>query len=102
MTKQKVNEIKKILKKENAEYQATYHDRNGELRIKVDEFILTSKLGWEITLKPLKERETETRTLIIKILRALEKNGLRPEYRLEQRNTSNALGTWDSRYIIFK
>ena len=105
MTTQEANKIKRVLRKENAVFtsNAGYHDRNGELRVKVVQFIEASKYeGAKINKQTSDQKEKEARTNIIKVLRALEKNGLRPEYRLEQREVTDNLGTWDCRYLVFK
>jgi hypothetical protein len=103
MTEKMVKQIRKILKKENIQVAATYHDRNGEFRVKVIDFIERSKMA-EAPIVPMdaEQRKKETQKIIIKVLMALSNNGLRPEYRTEQRTNTNDLGTWDSRYIIFK
>lgn len=104
MTKQEANKIKKTLRKENAVFTSTagYFDGN-ELRVKVIEFCERSTFeGAKITKEINEQKEKQERANIIKVLRALEKNGMRPEYRTEQKETSNALGTWDCRYVIFK
>ncbi|MBO5953311.1 MAG: hypothetical protein J6Q53_04225 [Oscillospiraceae bacterium] len=104
MTTQEATKIKKVLKKENAVFTATagYYDGN-ELRVKVIQFIERSKFeGAKIEKETNEQKGKKTRANIIKVLRALEKNGLRPEYRIEQRETTDAYGTWDCRYIIFK
>lgn len=103
MTAQEATKIKRILRKENAVFTSTagYYD-GKELRVKVADFMVYSSFtGAEIKV-PDKQKEKEAREHIIKVLRALERNGLRPEYRLEQRETSNTYGRFDSRYIIFK
>lgn len=104
MTKEQANKIKKTLRKENAVFTDTAGYFDGkELRVKVIQFIETSTFeGLKITKVPNEQKEAETRKNIIKVLRALEINGLRPEYRIEQRNTSNQLGTFDCRYVVFK
>lgn len=105
MTKEQASKIKKILKKENAVFVDCAGYYNGEeLRVKVAEYMEASKLNLnlEIDIVPTKQKEAETRDHIIKVLRALERNGLRPKYRLEQRNTANAYATYDSRYVIFR
>jgi hypothetical protein len=104
MTAQEANKIKKILKKENAVFTSTagYYD-GEELRVKVAEFMEYSKVkGVAITKETNEQKEKKMRENIIKVLRALEKNGLRPEYRTEQRETSDTYGKYDSRYVIFK
>lgn len=104
MTAQEATKIKKVLRKENAVFTSTagYYDGN-ELRVKVAEFIEISKFeGAQITKVTSGQKEKQTRANIIKVLRALEKNGLRPEYRIEQRETSNCYGTFDNRYVIFE
>ena len=104
MTKDQANKIKKTLRKENAVFTNTAGYYDGEaLRVKVTEFIETSTFeGAKVVRVTNEQKEAETRKNIIKVLRALERNGLRPEYRIEQRNTSNQLGTFDCRYVIFK
>lgn len=103
MTTQLVKQIKNILKKENVKVVATYHDRNGELRIKVNDFMIRSKYnGVTIQPDPINIRNKTATGNIVKVLNALSRNGLRPEYRTEQRETSNCLASYDSRYIIFK
>jgi hypothetical protein len=102
MTEQMVKQIRKILKKENVNVEATYHNRNGEFRVKVVSFINRSNFNAKITPAPTSERSKEAQEKIIKVLRALSTNGLRPEYRTEQREDTNAYGVWDCRYIIFK
>jgi hypothetical protein len=101
MTREYANKIKKILRKENAIFTSTagYYD-GKELRVKVAEFLNRSYLDYFVKMD--KKDEKEVRNRIIKVLRALEKNGLRPEYKIEQRESSNAIGAWDCRYIIFK
>lgn len=104
MTKEQANKIKKTLRKENAVFTDTagYYD-GEELRVKVIQFIETSTYkSAKIVRVSNEQKENKTRENIIKVLRALETNGLRPEYRIEQRNTSNQLGTFDCRYVIFK
>lgn len=101
MTEQLIKQIKKVLKNENVEVCAFYYDRaHDELRVKVEQFILRS--GYGVTPDPLRARNASALKKIVKVLRALERNSLRPEYKTEQRETTNALGTWDCRYIIFK
>ena len=103
MEKKMADKIKKVLKKENAVFTSTagYFD-GAELRVKVAEFIETSKFeGATIKIKTNEQKETEARQNIIKVLRALEKNGMRPEYKIEKRDTANAYGTYDSRYVVF-
>ena len=104
MTKQEANKIKKILKSENAVFtsNAGYYD-GIELRVKVANFMESSKYeGVKLDKTPSQQKEKETRARIIKVLRALEKNGLRPEYRTEQRATTDSFATYDCRYVIFK
>jgi len=108
MTRQMVKQIKKILKKENVKIVSTYFDEyidesKSVLRVKVIEFIDSSNYA-EVPIKPLsmEQKRKETQEIIIKVLRALSNNGLRPEYRTEQRINSNFLGRFDCRYIIFK
>lgn len=104
MTRQEANKIKKVLRKENAVFGETagYYD-GEELRVKVAQFMETSKYeGVRITKVDNKQKETETRNNIVKVLMALEKNGLRPEYRTEQRDTSTTYATFDTRYVIFR
>ena len=103
MEKKMADKIKKVLKKENAVFTSTagYYDGNV-LRVKVAQFIETSKFeGATIQRKTNEQKEKETRENIIKVLRALEKNGMRPEYNIEKRDTTNAYGTYDSRYVVF-
>jgi len=104
MTREQANKIKKILKKESAVFTDTagYFDGN-ELRVKVVEFLEYSKIyDGEITKVPNEKKEKTTMENSIKILRALEKNGLRPQYKKEQRETQNAVGKYDCRYLIFR
>lgn len=104
MTNSQANKIKKTLRKENAVFTSTagYYD-GEELRVKVTEFLETSTYkGVKVVRVSSEQKEVKTRENIIKVLRALERNGLRPEYRIEQKNTSNQLGTYDCRYVIFK
>ena len=106
MTYQEANKIKKVLRKENAVFESTagYYDRTNEvLRVKVVDFIEKSNfMDAKIVPDSTEQRTKKTRDNIIAVLRALSKNGMRPKYRTEQRQTSNALGAWDSRYIIFE
>lgn len=102
MTEQMVKQIKKILKKENVNIVSTYHDRNWGFRVKVTEFIERSNFTSSIKPTPMDQRKKETQEIIIKVLRALSNNGLRPEYITEQRENTNCYGTFDCRYIIFK
>lgn len=104
MTKLEASKIKKVLRKENAVFTECAGYYNGEeLRVKVIEFVETTKFyDTKIDRVPEKQKEIETRENIIKVLRALERNGLRPKYRIEQRQTANAYATYDSRYLIFK
>lgn len=103
MTEQMVKQIKKILKKENVKIEAFYHARNAELRVKVISFVNRSIYGIGVDqLTPTGERNRVTQRCVIDVLRALTKNGLRPEYRTEQRESTNAIGTFDCRYVIFK
>lgn len=104
MTAQEANKIKKVLRKENAVFTSTAGYYNGnELRVKVAEFIERSKFdGAQITKVTSEQKEKQTRVNIIKVLRALEKNGLRPEYRTEQRETSDCYGYYDTRFVIFE
>lgn len=104
MTKQEANKIKKVLKKENAVFESTAGYYNGEeLRVKVIEFLEYSRF-YGIVIEKVTNEQKQKKTIenTIKVLRALERNGLRPEYRTEQRETSNTCGKYDSRYIIFK
>ena len=104
MTKQEANKIKKILRKENAVFGCTagYYD-GAELRVKVAEFMERSTYeGATITRTPAEQKKRETLANTGKVLLALSKNGMRPEYRTEQRETSNEFGTFDTRYVIFK
>lgn len=103
MTEKEAKKIKSVLKKENAVFTATagyYDSLNKELRVKVNAFIERST--WAPTPIPMDERDKLMKENIIKVLRALSKNGLRPEYRKEQRTTTDNYGTWDCRYLIFK
>jgi hypothetical protein len=107
MTIQEANKIKKILKKENAVFiNAGYYDSGKqELRVKVVQFVERSNFTDHqdlIVRYTSEQKEAKARENIIKVLRALSKNGLRPEYRTEQRETSDCYGTFDSRYVIFK
>lgn len=104
MTQHEANKIKKVLRKENAVFTSTVGYYNGsELRVKVEEFIERSTFeNATPILYSAKEKEKMARDKIIKVLRALEKNGLRPEYRLDQREVRNNYGTWDCRYVVFK
>lgn len=107
MTEQMAKQIKKVLKKENVKIESVYFDQyidesKSTLRVKVTEFIERSKLGYVIVPTPMEQRNKETQDTIIKVLRALSNNGLRPEYKTEQRTNSNCLGIFDCRYIIFK
>jgi hypothetical protein len=109
MTEQMTKQIKKILKKENVNVQSFYFDRyrdesKSTLRVKVTEYAergyLVNQCNAEIV--PMEQRKKETQDVIIKVLMALSNNGLRPEYKTEQRTNTNNLGTFDCRYIIFK
>lgn len=104
MTRQDANKIKKILRKENAVFGCTAGYYDGiELRVKVAEFVERSKYeGATIKRTPAEQKRKETLANTGKVLLALSKNGMRPEYRTEQRETSNDLGTYDTRYVIFK
>jgi hypothetical protein len=103
MTIELVKQIKKILKKESVTVESFYHERNGELRIKVFDEIVKSKYdGVTITPSTACERKKKTTEKMVSILNALSKNGLQPEYRTEERVNSNFHGIYDSRYIIFK
>lgn len=104
MTKEQANKIKKVLRKENAVFTSTAGYYDGlELRVKVAEFMEESKYeGVRVTRTPAEQKTKETLEHTIKVLRALERNGLRPEYRTEQRETSDEFGKYDSRYVIFK
>lgn len=106
MTREQANKIKKVLRKENAVFTSTagYYD-GKELRVKAIEFMEKAKAFADIVkVKKIEKtrKDVETRNNIIKILRALEKNGLRPEYRIEQKQTSDCRGIFDTRYVIFK
>lgn len=108
MTRQTVKQIKKILKNENVNVKSFYFDEyidenKSVLRVKVAEFLEKSTYyGTPITPVSMEQKRKETQEIIIKVLRALSNNGLRPEYRTEQRTNTNFLGTYDCRYIIFK
>ena len=104
MTKKEADKIKKILRKENAVFTSTAGYFDGkELRVKVAEFVVRSYINKELKISRTSEQEgLETRTNIIKVLRALEKNGLRPEYRIEQKENNNSYGMFDCRYVVFK
>lgn len=109
MTKQMANEIKKILKKENVNVQSFYFDKyldesKSTLRIKVTEYVEKGFLVNYCNAKPvpMEQRKKETQDIIIKVLMTLSNNGLRPEYKTEQRTNTNNYGTFDCRYIIFK
>lgn len=108
MTRKTVNLIKKILKKENVKVCSTYFDEyvdesKSVLRVKVAEFLDYNKYYDTVIIpKTTKEKDKETQDAIIKVLMALSKNGLRPEYKTEQRTVNNFLGVYDCRYIIFK
>ena len=101
MTEQMAKQIKKVLKKENVNITSFYFDKyqdasKSTLRVKVTEY---AERGYIV---PGEQRKKETQDTIIKVLMTLSNNGLRPEYKTEQRTNTNALGTFDSRYIIFK
>ena len=103
MTVEQANKIKKILKKENVvRNNAVYHIRNGNLRVCIVEFLDYSNFYEKYTALTKEEKELKTRKNTIKVLRALERNGLRPEYETEQRNHTNYFGRWDARYLIFE
>ncbi len=104
MTKQEANKIKKVLRKENAVFTSTAGYYNSdELRVKVAEFLEESKFeGLKITRTTAEQKGKTTLERTIKVLRALERNGMRPEYRTEQAETSNEYGKFDCRYVIFK
>jgi hypothetical protein len=104
MTKQEANKIKKVLRKENAVFGSTAGYYDGiELRVKVAEFIVRSKYeGVTVKGTPAEQKKRKTLANTGKVLMALSRNGMRPEYRTEQRETSNDLGTFDTRYVIFK
>lgn len=106
MTEQMAKQIKKILKKENVNVKSFYFDNytdetKSTLRVKVTEFIDHSRY---YTIQPtsMEQRRKETQDIIVKVLMTLSNNGLRPEYKTEQRTNTNNYGTWDCRYIIFK
>ena len=106
MTEQMAKQIKKILKKENVNIKSFYFDQYVDesksiLRVKVTEFIDRSR-GYTIQPISMEQRRKETQDIIIKVLTTLSNNGLRPEYKTEQRTNTNNYGTWDCRYIIFK
>ena len=109
MTEQLAKQIKKILKKENVSVKSFYFDKytdetKSTLRVKVTEFIERGYFLESGTLKlvSMEQRKKETQDAIIKVLMTLSNNGLRPEYKTEQRTTTNNYGTFDCRYIIFK
>lgn len=100
-------QIKKILKKENVNIKSFYFDQyidesKSTLRVKVAEFLDHSKLNPTVQLISMEQRKKETQDIIIKVLMTLSNNGLRPEYKTEQRTNTNNYGTFDCRYIIFK
>lgn len=104
MEKKIADKIKKVLKKENVVFVNTagYYD-GAVLRVKIAEFIETSRFeGAIIKRKTDDQKENESRQNIINVLMALEKNGMRPKYKIEQRYTANAYGTFDSRYLVFR
>lgn len=102
-------QIKKILKKENVNIVSFYFDQyqdesKSTLRVKVTEYI---ERGYFLDrgiakLVPTEQRKKETQDAIIQVLITLSNNGLRPEYKTEQRTNTNNYGTFDCRYIIFK
>lgn len=107
MTEQMAKQIKKILKKENVNIKSFYFDQyidesKSTLRVKVTEFIDHSRYYPNVQPTSMEQRRKETQDIIIKVLMTLSNNGLRPEYKTEQRTNTNNLGTWDCRYIIFK
>jgi hypothetical protein len=109
MTEQMAKQIKKILKKENVNVKSFYFDKytdetKSTLRVKVTEYI---ERGYYLDrgvakLVSMEQRKKETQDVIIKVLMTLSNNGLRPEYKTEQRTNTNNYGTFDCRYIIFK
>lgn len=106
MTEKMAKQIKKILKKENVNIKSFYFDQyqdenKSTLRVKVTEFIEHSK-GYIIQPTSMEQRKKETQDIIIKVLMTLSNNGLRPEYKTEQRTNTNNYGTFDCRYLIFK
>lgn len=105
MTREQANKIKKILRKENAVFASTagYFDGKGELRVKVAEYMVYSNFYHAATAQvPDEQKEKETMEHSIKVLRALERNGMRPQYRKEQKEMANDLGKYDCRYLIFR
>ena len=107
MTEQMAKQIKKILKKENVNIESFYFDQyidesKSTLRVKVAEFIDRSKCYPNVQPISMEQRKKETQDIIIKVLMTLSNNGLRPEYKTEQRTNTNNYGTFDCRYIIFK
>ena len=109
MTKEQANKIKKILKKENVNVVSFYYDRyqddsKSTLRVKVTEFIERGYFleSGVLNFVSMEQRKKETQDIIIKVLMTLSNNGLRPEYKTEQRTNTNNYGTFDCRYIIFK
>lgn len=102
-------QIKKILKKENVNVKSFYFDQytdetKSTLRVKVTEYIERGHFlnCGNAKLVPMEQRKKETQDAIIKVLMTLSNNGLRPEYKTEQRTNTNNYGTFDCRYIIFK
>jgi hypothetical protein len=97
------------LKKENVNIASFYFDKyqdesKSTLRVKVTEYVekgyLVNQCNAEIV--SMEQRKKETQDAIIKVLTTLSNNGLRPEYKTEQRTNTNGFGTFDCRYIIFK
>ena len=88
MTRQQVKKIKRTLKNEGLHHQTYF---NGET-LKV--ILIDGIIG--------KDYKEEYKEKILNVLRALSKNGLRPEYEKSLVRRSNAIWTYDQYAIIFK
>ena len=109
MTEKMAKQIKKILKKENVNIKSFYFDQyqdesKSTLRVKVAEYVEKGYLVDQCNAKivSMQQRKKETQDAIIKVLMTLSNNGLRPEYKTEQRTNTNNYGTFDCKYLIFK
>ena len=89
MTKTKADEIKKIIKTVGG-YTVYYNSKKEELRVMVAEYSI------EMTTDERGIKAANANT--IKILSALSKNGLRPEYKKDVKTYQGFLRT---RYIVF-
>lgn len=87
MTQQTVNKIKRILKKEGIKHQTYF--KGGDFKV----ILIHNPIGTNC--------DDEYKNEIIKVLMALSKNGLRPEYRKEIVRRTDAIWTYDQYSIVF-